>query len=69
MAVKQYVHSAPNFSAGRDKAVVDAVVNEVRNIPGVRFIDCYPDADFDRTPVELIGEPEPFVSHSQNIKK
>nr|WP_315102621.1 glutamate formimidoyltransferase [uncultured Fretibacterium sp.] len=61
MAVKQYVHSAPNFSAGRDKAVVDAVVNEVRNIPGVRFIDCYPDADFDRTPVELIGEPEPLA--------
>ena len=48
MAAKQYVHSAPNFSAGRDKAVVDAIVNEVRNIPGVRFIDCYPDADFDR---------------------
>ena len=61
MAVKQYVHSAPNFSAGRDKAVVDAVVNEVRNVPGVRFIDCYPDADFDRTPVELIGEPEPLA--------
>ena len=61
MAVKQYVHSAPNVSAGRDKAVVDAVVNEVRNVPGVRFIDCYPDADFDRTPVELIGEPEPLA--------
>lgn len=61
MASKQYVHSAPNFSAGRDRAVVDAIVESVRGIPGVRFIDCYPDADFDRTPVELIGEPEPLA--------
>ena len=58
---KQYVHSAPNFSAGRDKAVVDAIVNVVRDLPGVRLIDCYPDADFNRTPVELIGEPEPLA--------
>lgn len=61
MALKQYVHSAPNFSAGRDRAVVDVIVDQVRGIPGVRLIDCYPDADFDRTPVELIGEPEPLV--------
>lgn len=61
MASKQYVHSAPNFSAGRDRAVVDAIVDQVRGIPGVRLIDCYPDADFDRTPIELVGEPEPLV--------
>lgn len=61
MASKQYVHSAPNFSAGRDRAVVDVIVDQVRGIPGVRLIDCYPDADFDRTPVELIGEPEPLA--------
>ncbi len=61
MSVKQYVHSAPNFSAGRDRAVVEEVVNQVRGIPGVRLIDFYPDADFDRTPIELIGEPEPML--------
>lgn len=61
MAGKQYVHSAPNFSAGYDRAVVDAIVDQVRNVPGVRLIDFYPDADFNRTPVELIGEPEPLA--------
>lgn len=61
MADKQYVHSAPNFSAGRDRAVVEAIVDQVRGIPGVHLIDFYPDADFNRTPVEIIGEPEPLV--------
>ena len=61
MAGKQYVHAAPNFSAGKDRAVVEAVVEQVRNVPGVRLIDFYADADFDRTPIELIGEPEPLL--------
>ncbi|MBQ7262263.1 MAG: glutamate formimidoyltransferase [Synergistaceae bacterium] len=61
MARKQYIHSAPNFSAGRDRSVVDAIVDVVRDVKGVRLIDYYPDADFDRTPVELIGEPEPLA--------
>lgn len=58
MAGKKYVHSAPNFSAGKDQAVVKAIVDQVCDRPGVRLIDHFPDADFNRTPVELIGEPD-----------
>ncbi len=64
---KKYVHAAPNFSAGQDRDVVEAVVDQVRNVPGVRLVDYFPDADFNRTPVELIGEPEPLLNALLNM--
>lgn len=64
---KKYVHAAPNFSAGRDRDVVEAVVDQVRNVPGVRLVDYFPDADFNRTPIELIGEPEPLLNALLNM--
>ena len=60
MSGRKYIHTAPNFSAGKDREVVEAIVSQVRDIPGVRLIDFYPDSDFNRTPVELLGEPEPL---------
>ena len=62
MAGKKYIHAAPNFSAGKDRSVVEAIVDQVRNLKGVRLVDYFPDADFNRTPVELVGEPEPLFN-------
>ena len=56
--VKKYVHAAPNFSDGRRPEVIEAVVGKIRNVKGVRLIGTYPDADFNRTVIECIGEPE-----------
>jgi glutamate formiminotransferase / 5-formyltetrahydrofolate cyclo-ligase len=56
----QYIHAVPNFSEGRRQEVVDAVVAQVRDREGVEFIDCYPDADFNRTVVEVVGQPQPL---------
>jgi glutamate formiminotransferase / 5-formyltetrahydrofolate cyclo-ligase len=56
----QYIHAVPNFSEGRRQEVVDAVVAQVRDREGVEFIDCYPDADFNRTVIEIVGQPEPL---------
>jgi glutamate formiminotransferase/formiminotetrahydrofolate cyclodeaminase len=50
----------PNFSNGRDKEVYEVVVDQIRNRPGVQLIDYFPDADFNRTVIECIGEPEPL---------
>jgi glutamate formiminotransferase len=55
-----YVHSAPNFSEGTRTDVIEAVVDQLRGREGVRLIGYYPDADFNRTPVEIIGRPEPL---------
>jgi len=57
---KQYIHAVPNFSNGRDKEVYEAVVDQIRNRSGVQLIDYFPDADFNRTVIECIGEPEPL---------
>jgi glutamate formiminotransferase / 5-formyltetrahydrofolate cyclo-ligase len=56
----QYIHAVPNFSEGRRQEVVDAVVAQVRDREGVEFIDCYPDADFNRTVIEVVGQPQPL---------
>lgn len=60
MAVKKYVHAVPNFSNGSDKEVYEAVVDQIRNREGVQLISYLPDADFNRTVIECIGEPEPL---------
>ena len=51
------VESVPNFSEGRDKAVVDAIV-EVMKIPGVYLLDREMDADHNRSVITLIGDRE-----------
>jgi glutamate formiminotransferase/formiminotetrahydrofolate cyclodeaminase len=56
----QYVHSVPNFSEGRRANVIDDIVDQVRGREGVTLIAHYPDPDFNRTVVEVIGQPEPL---------
>ncbi|CEP68949.1 Formiminotransferase catalytic domain [Moorella glycerini] len=58
--MKQYIHTVPNFSEGRRKEVIEAIVGQFKDIPGVKLIDYYPDPDFNRTVIEAIGEPEPL---------
>jgi glutamate formiminotransferase / 5-formyltetrahydrofolate cyclo-ligase len=55
-----YIHSVPNFSEGVRRDVIEAVVGEVRGREGVRLIGYFPDPDFNRTVVEIIGKPDPL---------
>lgn len=57
---KQYVLAVPNFSEGRRKKVIEAIVNEVRDKEGVTLVSYEPEYDFNRTVVTIIGEPEPL---------
>lgn len=52
-----WVHSVPNFSDGSRPEVIEAIVDQVRGRHGVKLIGYYPDADFNRTVVEIIGRP------------
>lgn len=58
--MKQYIHAVPNFSEGKRKAVVETVVDQFRNRPGVKLVGYFPDPDFNRTVIEAIGEPAPM---------
>jgi glutamate formiminotransferase / formiminotetrahydrofolate cyclodeaminase len=53
------VECVPNFSEGRDKGKVDAIV-EAMKIPGVFLLDREMDADHNRCVITLVGEREPI---------
>lgn len=57
---KQYVLAVPNFSDGRRKEVIEAIVMELRDVEGVKLISYEPEHDFNRTVVTVIGEPQPL---------
>jgi glutamate formiminotransferase len=51
------VECVPNFSEGRDKAKVDAIVDAMK-VPGVYLLDREMDADHNRCVITLVGERE-----------
>jgi glutamate formiminotransferase / formiminotetrahydrofolate cyclodeaminase len=53
------VECVPNFSEGRDKAKVDAIVAAMR-LDGVYLLDREMDADHNRCVITLVGEREPI---------
>ncbi len=56
------VQCAPNFSEGRDLAVVRAIVDAGRVSDRVRVADWSADADHNRMVVTLVGEPDDVAS-------
>ena len=53
------VECVPNFSEGRDRAKVDAII-EAMKAPGVYLLDREMDADHNRSVITLVGEREPM---------
>ncbi len=51
----QFVHAVPNFSEGRRKEVVEKIVDTLRNLEGIKVIGYFPDPDFNRTVIEIVG--------------
>jgi glutamate formiminotransferase/formiminotetrahydrofolate cyclodeaminase len=51
------VECVPNFSEGRDKAKVDAIVDAMK-MPGVYLLDREMDSDHNRSVITLVGERE-----------
>jgi len=52
------VECVPNFSEGRRKEVIEAIVEPFRVAPEVTLLDYAPDADHNRTVVTVAGDPE-----------
>src|SRR5215831_10997169 len=51
------IECVPNFSEGRDKAVVDAIVDAMK-IPGVSLLDREMDSDHNRCVITIVGDRE-----------
>lgn len=64
------VECVPNFSEGRDRAVIDRIVAAIAAVKGVNILDVDPGYDTNRTVVTFIAPPEVVAEGAfQGIKK
>lgn len=60
----------PNFSEGRDQAVLDAIAAAIKSVNSVVLLDVDPGSDTNRTVFTMAGEPDAVVEAAfQAIKK
>jgi glutamate formiminotransferase / formiminotetrahydrofolate cyclodeaminase len=55
------VECVPNFSEGRDRALIDQISAAIGAVPGVTLLDVDPGADTNRTVVTFVGTPDEAV--------
>ncbi|MEZ0326337.1 MAG: glutamate formimidoyltransferase [Fimbriimonas sp.] len=53
------IECVPNFSEGRDQAVIDAIADAIRSVDGVSLLNVDPGKATNRTVYTFVGEPEP----------
>jgi glutamate formiminotransferase/formiminotetrahydrofolate cyclodeaminase len=63
----KYILAVPNFSDGKRTEVIEAIVDQVRNVKGVKLLDYHPDPDFNRTVVTVIGKPKELKEALLNL--
>lgn len=51
------IECVPNISEGRNKDVIEAVIDEIRAVPGVTLLDYSSDESHNRTVITFLGEP------------
>ena len=59
--MKQLIECVPNFSEGRDMAVIKAITDEIEMVDGVKLLDVDPGATTNRTVVTFVGTPDDVV--------
>ncbi len=67
--MKQIIECVPNFSEGRDKAVIDAITAEIEKSGDVKLLDVDPGEATNRTVVTFVGEPEPVMEAAMRAMK
>ena len=59
--MKKLVECVPNFSEGRDRAVIDAIADAIRSAPGCTLLDVDPGRSTNRTVYTFVGPPDAVV--------
>jgi glutamate formiminotransferase/formiminotetrahydrofolate cyclodeaminase len=59
--VKQLIECVPNFSEGRDMAVIKQITDQIEQVEGVKLLDVDPGMATNRTVVTFVGEPGPVI--------
>ncbi|MEG2759675.1 MAG: glutamate formimidoyltransferase, partial [Rikenellaceae bacterium] len=67
---KQLIECVPNFSEGRDKNIINAIVSSIESVRGVRVLHIDMGEAANRTVITFLGEPAPTMEASfRAIKK
>ncbi|HVT13007.1 MAG TPA: glutamate formimidoyltransferase [Fimbriimonadaceae bacterium] len=56
---KRLIECVPNFSEGRDAAIIEAIAAAIRSVDGVALLNVDPGQATNRTVYTFVGEPEP----------
>ena len=68
--MKQLIECVPNFSEGRDPAVIKLITDAIEAVEGVKLLDVDPGAATNRTVVTFVGEPKAVTEAAfQAIRK
>ncbi|MEY2486151.1 MAG: glutamate formiminotransferase / 5-formyltetrahydrofolate cyclo-ligase [Verrucomicrobiota bacterium] len=59
--MQKLIECVPNFSEGRDTAVIRQITDAIRSVEGVSLLDVDPGASTNRTVVTFVGSPEAAV--------
>jgi len=63
------IESVPNISEGRNREIIEACVDEIRNTPGCMLMDCSSDPNHNRSVITYMGSPEACETASVNLAK
>lgn len=59
--MKKLIECVPNFSEGRDMAVIKQITDQIGSVSGVKLLDVDPGIATNRTVVTFVGEPQPVL--------
>jgi glutamate formiminotransferase / formiminotetrahydrofolate cyclodeaminase len=59
--MKKLIECVPNFSEGRDMAVIKQITDAIEKIDGIKLLDVDPGATTNRTVVTFVGPPDEVV--------
>lgn len=68
--MKKLIECVPNFSEGRDMAIIKQITDEIEKVEGVKLLDVDPGAATNRTVVTFVGSPDEVIEAAfQAVKK
>ena len=59
--MQKIIECVPNFSEGRDLAIIDKITREIETVEGVKLLDVDPGSATNRTVVTFVGTPDEVV--------
>ena len=59
--IKKIIECVPNFSEGKDLAIIEKISSEIKGIDGVKLLSVEPGKDTNRTVVTFVGNPNQVI--------